>query len=558
MKPSATLVGARALSRRRGLQAIAALGFAFVARPLQSSDQRAGDAGGWCGTGKTARPLFVPRDQGYLGRLELQGAPLSFAATRSGSLPRGITHGPLAFRTRHRGHDYVNPTLVLRRGERVRIKLANRIDEPTITHWHGLSVDERTTATGSRWSRRARRYEYDFEVRDRGALYWYHPHPHGSTARQTYGGMFGLIDVEDGDQIALREALDLTPGSTELALTLQDRRADPAYSPTPADMMHGFFGDELCINGTPCAYHNVSSRVYRLRMVNACNARTLRLAFRTASGARVPFTVDRQRRRTDCRRRCASTRRSLATAERLDVLLDLRDARGRRNRACSRRSRSIRCTTRSADARARRRPRRRGAHADMAARAGHHAHAHAHHAGAVARGCSRERLLALRVRERVRYERTVPATLSAIAPIDVAGARERPFRFGYNKGRWRINDRVFAMGETPIEVARDTTEVWLLRNYHTSMPHAMHLHGFHFEVLERETSPEFVRALAIDPRAACPPTSAARTRCWCGPAKACVSRSTSRCRCTGPQTYMFHCHNLEHEDGGMMVGVRVA
>ena len=24
------------------------------------------------------------------------------------------------------------------------------------------------------------------------------------------------------------------------------------------------------------------------------------------------------------------------------------------------------------------------------------------------------------------------------------------------------------------------------------------------------------------------------------------------------QVFMFHCHNLEHEDGGMMVGVRVA
>jgi len=25
----------------------------------------------------------------------------------------------------------------------------------------------------------------------------------------------------------------------------------------------------------------------------------------------------------------------------------------------------------------------------------------------------------------------------------------------------------------------------------------------------------------------------------------------------GPQTYMFHCHNLEHEDAGMMLGVAV-
>jgi len=26
---------------------------------------------------------------------------------------------------------------------------------------------------------------------------------------------------------------------------------------------------------------------------------------------------------------------------------------------------------------------------------------------------------------------------------------------------------------------------------------------------------------------------------------------------SGDQTYMFHCHNLEHEDQGMMLNVRV-
>ena len=29
-------------------------------------------------------------------------------------------------------------------------------------------------------------------------------------------------------------------------------------------------------------------------------------------------------------------------------------------------------------------------------------------------------------------------------------------------------------------------------------------------------------------------------------------------RWPGAQTYMFHCHNLEHEDAGMMLGVKVA
>ncbi len=53
---------------------------------------------------------------------------------------------------------------------------------------------------------------------------------------------------------------------------------------------------------------------------------------------------------------------------------------------------------------------------------------------------------------------------------------------------------------TPIDVARGASETWLLRNYYTSAPHAMHLHGFQFRVVERETSPEAARA-ARDRRA---------------------------------------------------------
>ena len=102
------------------------------------------------------------------------------------------------------------------------------------------------------------------------------------------------------------------------------------------------------------------------------------------------------------------------------------------------------------------------------------------------------RLLTLRVRERVRSRGALPARSRASGPRRMDDAPERALRLGFTKGRWRINDRVFAMTETPIEATRDTREVWLLRNYHTSMPHAMHVHGFQFRVLERETSPDQV------------------------------------------------------------------
>ena len=51
-------------------------------------------------------------------------------------------------------------------------------------------------------------------------MYWYHPHPHGLTAAQTYRGLYGVIQVEDDDERALRKVLDLAPGTTEIYTSL--------------------------------------------------------------------------------------------------------------------------------------------------------------------------------------------------------------------------------------------------------------------------------------------------------------------------------------------------
>src|SRR5207253_10712957 len=106
-------------SRRYFLQSIGALGLAGVVRHTQSESAVAAD---FCAAGASkATPLFVPRDSGYLGRLALRGKPLTLVASAAGTLPRGVVHGPSAYRAQHQGRDYINPTLVVRRGERVQI-----------------------------------------------------------------------------------------------------------------------------------------------------------------------------------------------------------------------------------------------------------------------------------------------------------------------------------------------------------------------------------------------------------------------------------------------------
>jgi len=71
-----------------------------------------------CGA-DTAPSLLIPRDRGFLGRLPLDERPLSLRAApmpAGAALPQGLTQ---AYFASVDGRDFVNPTLVLRRGQRV-------------------------------------------------------------------------------------------------------------------------------------------------------------------------------------------------------------------------------------------------------------------------------------------------------------------------------------------------------------------------------------------------------------------------------------------------------
>ncbi len=548
-------------SRRRVfLKAMGAL--ACSALPRRAfPDPGAAPAGGtgasdFCAANVTSPPLFVPGRQGLFGRLAPAGARLAMrAAPTDGNGP--WTQG---FHVEYRGARYVNPTLLLQRGERVNIAFANALRQPTSVHWHGLAVATRNDGAVTPPVDPGQRYDYAFDVRDRGALYWYHPHPHGLTAGQVHAGMFGLIEVEDDDGRALRAALDLVPGRSEIALLLQDRRG-AGYAATDVDRMHGWLGDRIYVNGGVCPHLDVATRIYRFRVLNASNARTYLLGFRSADGRSLPFTlIGTDGGLLASPRRCEQT--FLASAERIDILLDLSDASV---------GDAVVLETRAFD------PMHMESATNAAPAAVDHTamghamppsdapgnaapavdHAAMGHGGSLPEGAPRS-LMELRVREHVAYRAAIPARLSTVQPIAAPQATERPLRLGFAKARWRINDRVFAMGETPVTVQRDTVEMWLVRNYFNSMPHAMHLHGFHFQVVERQTSPAQVAALKVDELGRLATDLGWKDTVLVWPGESVRIAIDFALPFAGEQTYLFHCHNLEHEDGGMMLGVKVA
>jgi len=509
-------------SRRDCLRlAAAALAAAIPVRPSADAMPTADEC---AAGGAFARPLATAQPRVVVD------SPLTLRATKDGEA--------LAYATSLRDRAYVNPTLVLRRNSTFAATLVNALDEPTVTHWHGLSVDTRNDGNGEALVAPGGRFDYSFAVRNRAALYWYHPHPHGATARQIYRGLFGLIEVEDDDEIALRRALDLVPGSTQLNLVVTDRRAGDAdrYAPAPEDELLGWYGCLPHVNGALRPFHEVTRRRYRLRILNAANARTIRLAFRRDDGSALPFLLAGTdggllERFVTCREVLVSP------AERVDIVVDFSDMSAGGFAVME--SRAFKPMQ------------------DVPGAASTDA-GHAHRVSLVMNDGAPFDLMQFRVRGDAMPSPPLPARLSTLPPMPATSGDERPFRLGFAKGRWRINDRVYDMTATAVEVARGARETWILRNYFTSAPHAMHLHGFQFNVLERETSPDEVAKLAVDARGRLATDLGMKDTVLVWPGESVRIAIDFATAVSEPQIFLLHCHNLEHEDAGMMLRIKVA
>ena len=187
------------------------------------------------------------------------------------------------------------------------------------------------------------------------------------------------------------------------------------------------------------------------------------------------------------------------------------------------------------------------------------------HPGAVAMGEALD-LMELRVIE-CATERP-PAQLPPLdamaklaPPPDTADWPVRALRLRMDEqGRWFINDWNFHLGghDPAFTVKRGAREVWEIRNSMTSMPHPMHLHGFQFRVVSRAISPPDVRGRQVAPNGLTAQDLGWNDTVVVWPGEIVRLAIDFSQPFAGVQRYMLHCHNLEHEDMGMMLTFAVA
>jgi blue copper oxidase len=495
-------------------------------------------------------PLRLPGEDGLMGILDASDTPLRIMTCRDSIevLP-GKRSEISAYRVERDGKFYLNPTIRVRTGANFSAELANGLDEETTVHWHGLHVDWRMDGHPFLPVAPNATYRYAYPVENWGGTYWYHPHAHGTSARQTYSGLAGFFIVEDEKERRLSEALDLKLGGTDIPLLIQDKMFAESgnflYAPGQMEVEMGYLGDVIFTNLTPSPYLEVDTRIYRFRILNGSNARNLRLAFSKAGEEELlPYHVIA----TDGRlleRPALATDVFLSPAERMDVLVDLRDFEVGEEVVL--RSLPFDPIHNEHEMRGDME------HRDM----GHH-----HHMGpARLPDGSGFCMLRLVVSERVDYAGSEPETLYEPPRQDFFGATTRSITLSMasegRANRWLINGLTHEMDEYPIVAQRGEKEIWDIHNDEKSMPHPMHLHGFRFRVLGRTGSPEQVSHLAVDESGRTATDLGFKDTVLVWPGETVKLAIDFSHGFEGEQFYMFHCHILEHENAGMMLNVKV-
>lgn len=458
---------------------------------------------------------------------------------------------------------YLGPIIRVRRGQRVRIDLINGLPESTIIHWHGLHVPEAMDGHPRFAIGAGERYVYDFTVVNRAGSYWFHPHPHGRTGKQVYFGLAGLFLVSDDEE----DALGLPTGAQDLPLVIQDRSFDDdnqliylsdslAAAPTGgsdrramvggammdrgmggmggmgrmmAGMM-GMFGDQILVNGRPDASLAVAPRPYRLRLLNASNARIYKLAW----ADRSPLTVIG----TDGGLLAAPLQRDhvmLAPAERLDLWVDF----GRWPAGTELTLQSLAFDS--------------GMGGMMGGMMG----------GAALPDGAPFPVLTARVQGGPKGQAApLPQHLSALPSADARAAvnagRPKVFNLTMGMMTWGINGQGFDMlGASALETVKlGTEEIWEFRNDASvgmmgmTMPHSMHVHGLQFRVIGRAATGTAGRS---------PDNTGIIDEGW---KDTVLVMPQERVRVLlrfedYPGLFLYHCHMLEHEDSGLMRNYRV-
>lgn len=327
------------------------------------------------------------------------------------------------------------------------------------------------------------------------------------TAENANAGQAGTYILRDPEEDKL--GLPSGYGQFDIPLVLSSKyyKSDGSLL-SPAGEDDSYFGDVIHVNGQPWPFLKVQPRKYRFRVLNASVSRSFILYLRRQSGSSspIPFQVIG----SDAgllTGPVTTTTLTASMAERWEIVVDFSSFAGQN------------ITLRNQE--------------DVGKDDDY-----------------KETVNVMRFvvsKDSVTDNSRVPSTLRSVPfPPPANGKVDRRFEFGRSGGEWRINGVVFSDVRNRVlaKVPKGTVETWELVNGGGGWTHPVHVHLVDFRVLSRSNSK----------RGVLPYESAAlKDVVWLD------AGETVRVQAhyTTDGLYMFHCHNLIHEDHEMMAAFNV-
>jgi spore coat protein A len=403
------------------------------------------------------------------------------------------------------GYDgiFPGPTLSSVRGRRVVVTHRNALPVPTVVHLHGGRTPAEHDGYPTDTIAPAGSRDYAYPLDQPAATLWYHDHRKDFTGPQVYKGLAGFHIHRDDHELSL----GLPSGERDVPLMITDRsfRADgsfdypsldPSLLDTPgvtSDAASGVLGDCILVNGVPWPVLEVSNTRHRFRILNASNARRYELAL---DPARTPFVQIGSDQGLLCAPVAHQTL-PVAQAERFDVVIDF-----------SAYSVGDRITLRNLSGS--------GSTADV---------------------------LRFVVTSKAADHSVIPAKLAdlpVLRPSDAVVTRDLVFARGASMrgmAMWTINGQPFDPNRIDVFARLGTVERWRVRAQNVEHPIHVHLAAF--------------QALSVD--GGVPAVGWKDTVNLDSGGRADLLLRFDRY----PGRYVFHCHNLEHEDMMMMGNIQV-
>lgn len=414
--------------------------------------------------------------------------------------------------------NYLGPTLILEQGETVELAVTNKLSDTTTTHWHGLHIAPENDGGPHSLILPNETWRPKFKVMDHAATYWYHPHLHTKTGEQVMKGAAGMIIVGDNEEQGLN--LPRKYGVDDFPLIVQTQQ----FNSTNQVEVDGMRDSINMVNGTINPFVEMPAQVVRLRILNADQERNYNFGFSDdkkfyvigSDGGLLPSPLE-------------LTRIKLAPGERVELLLDLTGMKGSTLDLYSYASEI-----------------KMGVQGGPTMKMPNGMPMEMMNSPLNGKDFS---LLEINVMDVTSGAvTTIVSKLVDESSISESSAtnfrtirftpKEDPTPMEAMDGPFFFNDSTFNMERVDQKIDLNAVEIWTLVNM-TMVAHPFHIHDVQFHILD------------INGEKPSPEKSGRKDVVSVGP-KDTVRFIAIFEDFVGLTPYMYHCHNLMHEDGGMM------